>query len=192
MTCPGTATTYSSQWIGIDGADGDDTVEQDGTESDCLGGVPTYDAWYEMYGDSAVNNGDEVELSPSIDRVSPGDAMTASVSLTGSTWTLAISDTTAGWQSTTPVASPSPAPEQSSAEWIVERPGVNGSLSSLADFGTAAFTGAAATDAAASGPISAFNYVPIEMTNSDNGVLSTPGPLGSGGAGFSATWNASS
>ena len=104
VTCPGTATTYSSQWIGIDGAEnGDNTVEQDGTESDCLGGVPTYDAWYEMYGDPAVNNGDEVELSPSIDHVSPGDAMTASVSLTGSTWTLAISDTTAGWQSTAPV-----------------------------------------------------------------------------------------
>lgn len=191
VTCPGTATTYSSQWIGIDGAQ-DGTVEQDGTESDCIDGVPTYDAWYEMYGDPAVNNGAEVEISPSIDRVSPGDAMTASVGLTGSTWTLAISDTTAGWQYSIPIASPSPAPQQSSAEWIVERPGVNGSLSSLADFGTAAFTGAAATDAAASGPISAFNYLPIEMDDSNNAVLATPGPLGSGGAGFTATWNASS
>ena len=62
---PGEATTYSSQWIGIDGAEnGDNFVEQDGTESDCLGGAPSYDAWYEMYGDPAVNGGDEVELSP--------------------------------------------------------------------------------------------------------------------------------
>ena len=63
VTCPTSATSYSSQWIGIDGAQSQ-TVEQDGTESDCFGGTPNYDAWYEMYGDNNVNSGYEVELQP--------------------------------------------------------------------------------------------------------------------------------
>jgi Peptidase A4 family/Immunoglobulin I-set domain len=193
VTCTGSATTYSSQWIGIDG-DGDNFVEQDGTESDCLNGVPSYDAWYEMFGDDAVNGGYEVELSPANYPVAPGDAMTASVSLAGSTWTLAISDGTAGWQFSTPIVQPNPAPQQISAEWILERPEVNGSLSSLSDFGSAAFTGATATDTATSGPISSFTNEPLQMVEpagSSYDILASPGPLNSGGTGFSVTWNGS-
>ena len=189
VTCPTSATSYSSQWIGIDGAQSQ-TVEQDGTESDCFGGTPSYDAWYEMYGDNNVNSGYEVELQPGTYPVAPGDAMTASVSIASGTWTLAISDITANWTYSTNIASPSPGPAQSSAEWIVERPEVNGSLSTLSDFGNAAFTSATATNGMASGPISSFSYEPVEMVGSS--VLATPGPLASGGAGFTMTWDASS
>jgi len=188
VTCLGGATTFSSQWIGIDG-DGDNNVEQDGTEADCLNGVPTYDAWYEMYGDNNVNDGYEVELSTSTYPVRPGDAMAASVNLTGSTWTLAISDATAGWQFSIPIATPNPAPQQVSAEWILERPEINGSLSSLADFGSAAFSGATATDNATSGPISSFSNEPLQMVDSD--ALASPGPLISGGSGFTVAWDGS-
>jgi len=186
VSCPAGATSYSSQWIGIDG-DGSSTVEQDGTESDCNDGAPSYGAWYEMYGDSAVNDGYEVPLP---DPVAPGDAMTASVSLAGSTWTLAISDTTRNWTESIPIASPSPAPQQVSAEWIAERPEVDGSLATLSDFGNAAFTSATAANGLASGPISDFSYQPVQMVGST--VLANPGPLTAGGSAFGVAWNAGS
>lgn len=115
--------------------------------------------------------------------------MSASVSLTGSTWTLAIGDATAGWQFSIPIASPSPAPEQVSAEWILERPEIDGSLSSLSDFGSAAFGGATATDNATSGPISSFSNEPLQMVGSS--TLASPGTLVSGGSGFTVTWDGS-
>ena len=80
VTCAGGATTYSSQWIGIDGYSSD-TVEQDGKGASCQAGTPYYNAWYEMYGDEAVDDGYEVPLSNSGYPVSPGDAMIASVEL---------------------------------------------------------------------------------------------------------------
>jgi|HubBroStandDraft_6_1064221.scaffolds.fasta_scaffold111144_1 hypothetical protein len=189
VTCPTSATSYSSQWIGIDGAQSQ-TVEQDGTESDCFGGAPSYDAWYEMYGDNAVNSGYEVELSPTSYPVAPGDAMTASVSLAGPTWTLAISDTTRNWTYSINISTPSPAPQQSSAEWIVERPEVGGSLATLSDFGNAAFTNATATNGSVSGPITDFAYQASQMVGSQ--VLANPGPLTAGGSGFNVAWNAGS
>jgi hypothetical protein len=191
VTCSSGASTYSSQWVGIDGVT-DSTVEQIGTESDCLDGVPTYRAWYAMWGDSAVNGGDAVEVSDSADQLTPGDAMTASVSLSGSVWTLTISDTTAGWQFSTDISSPSPAPQQSSAEWIVERPLQGNTLAALSDFGTASFTGAAASNSAASGPISAFTNVPSAIVDPSSTTLATPGPLTPSGTGFSVAWNAGS
>jgi hypothetical protein len=48
VTCQPGATTWAAEWPGVgDGA----TVAQDGTETDCFNGVPSYWAWYEMYGD---------------------------------------------------------------------------------------------------------------------------------------------
>ena len=159
-----------------------------------MNGAPTYDAWYEMYGDDNVNDGYEVELSPSTYPVRPGDAMSASVGLTGSTWTLAISDATAPWQFSVPIATPNPAPQQVSAEWILERPEINGSLSSLSDFGSATFSGATATDNATSGPISSFSNEPLQMiepVESSYDMLASPGPLVSGGSGFTVAWDGS-
>jgi hypothetical protein len=189
VTCPAGTTTYSSQWIGIDGY-ASDTVEQDGTGARCLAGTPNYNTWYEMYGDEAVADGYEVPLSSSSYPVSAGDAMTASVSLSGSMWTLAIADTTRGWNYSIEVASPQPAPARSSAEWIVERPEVGPSLSALSDFASASFSGASATDNTTSGSISAFSFQPLEMVGST--LLAAPGALEASGASFADTWYASS
>ncbi len=196
VTCAAGENAYSSAWIGIDG-DPSSTVEQDGTESDCLNGTPSYDAWYEMYGDPAVNGGDEVVLSPaSTYPVYPGDAMSASVkvakSVAGSTWTLEITDSTEGWTYSTAIASPSPAPAQSSAEWIVERPEiclVKCSPTSLADFGTVTFTNAMTTENGTSGPLAAFSAAAIEM-ESGSTVLALPGSLDPTGENFTDTWKA--
>jgi hypothetical protein len=192
VTCPAGATAYSSHWIGIDGA-GSDTVEQDGTEADCFDGSPYYGAWWEMYGDDSpsVDYGYEVPLATSSYPVAPGDTMTASVSVSGGTWTLAIADTTKHWTFSTNVAWS--APEQASAEWIVERPDVCSStcgLANLSDFGSVSFTGATATASGTTGSISAFSFEPIEMLGST--VLAAPGGLSGGGESFTDTWHAGS
>jgi hypothetical protein len=188
------ASSYSSEWIGIDGATSS-TVEQDGSEADCSGGGASYDAWYEMYGDSAVNNGNEVELSPSSYPVYPGDAMTASVSVANNVWTLAISDAGSAahshnWQFSTNVNYTGAS--QSSAEWIVERPEIcyiffGCSLTTLANFGSVTFTNASATDNGTTGPISAVSYVGVEMVNGST-PIAVPGSLDPTGTTFTDTY----
>jgi hypothetical protein len=189
VSCAPSSDTFSSQWIGIDG-DTSDTVEQDGTEADCVSGTPYYGAWYEMYGDPSVDGGYEVPLD---ETVQPGDAMSASVSITGSNWTLTIADATQNWHFSTTIPNPNPAPSQASAEWIGERPEVCSStcgLATLSDFGALTFTNATATDATETNqPISAFSYQPLEMVGST--LLASPGPLSTNGEQFTDTWDAS-
>jgi hypothetical protein len=194
ISCPADVTNYSSQWIGIDG-DPSPTVEQDGTEADCFSGTPQYDAWYELYAQhgSPVAGGAEDELSPFTYPVAPGDAMSANVSVTGSTWTLAITDTTQAWTFSRNVVWATPL--QESAEWIAERPEVGSSLTDLANFGSVSFTGstATATGASTSRAISAFSsFAPIEMIGSGGDLLAAPGTLSGSGENFTDTWYASS
>jgi hypothetical protein len=190
ISCAAASTTFSSQWIGIDGA-ASDTVEQDGTEADCESGSPYYGAWYEMYGDPTVDGGYEVPLD---DTVAPGDAMSATVGIAGTTWTLQLTDATQNWHFSIDIPSPSPAPAQSSAEWVGERPEVCSStcgLAALSNFGNLTFTSATATDATETNqPISVFAYAPIEMVGST--LLAAPGPLSVTGEQFTDTWDASS
>jgi hypothetical protein len=187
-TCTPGVTSYSATWVGIDGYRSDDnTVEQDGTDSDCTGSGARYYAWYEMYGDVAINGGYAMPLP---DTVSAGDAMTASVSVTGSSWTLVISDTSGPqpWSKTIPITWQGPL--EQSAEWIVERPDVCSpqcTPSSLTDFSTVSFT-----DAMANGePISSYANQPVQMTSAnDTALLALPGALA--GSAFSDTWYGSS
>ncbi|MGH2850295.1 MAG: G1 family glutamic endopeptidase [Solirubrobacteraceae bacterium] len=188
-TCPPIATSLSFEWVGIDGWT-DGTVEQDGTETNCSGGTPTYAAWYEMFGDPSVNNGFSITLPPTTYPVAAGDSITASVRLVGSTWQFVIADPTAGWNFQTAVPSPTPAPAQSSAEWIAERPTVSGTYSLLTDFSAVTFTQASATANGRSGTLSSFSWAPIEMLGSH--VLATPGSLNQTGDGFTDTWLATS
>ncbi len=182
--CAAGATTYSSQWVGIDG-DGDGTVEQDGTDSDCSGGVPTYYAWWEMYGDDtlAANYGDANQLLPAAYPVSAGDTITATVTLTSPGWMLTIDDAGRWTYQNGPFYLPTP---QLSAEWVVERPELNGYLTSLTDFGTASFSNASAVVGGKAEPLSSLSAVPIEMGNPSGALLALPGALS--GNGFSVSW----
>lgn len=185
VTCQPGATSWAAQWPGIgDGA----SVAQDGTETDCFGGSPTYWAWYEMYGDPAVNGGYAVALSGSSYPVSPGDTMTGSVSISGSTWLLALADATQNWSFSTSIASPTPGLSQASAEWMVEDPdGCTPQCQTLARFSPVHFSGATATANGQAGPISSF---PVSaMTIDQNSTeLATASPLDPSGDGFTATW----
>lgn len=189
---------YSSEWVGIDG-DTSQTVEQDGTESDCEDGVPTYDAWYEMFGDQSVDGGDEVPLSTALYPVSPGDEINASVSESNGTWTLALSDPTDPIRSWTfSIRVDFASASQSSAEWIVERPEICYSsspssceLTALADFGDVTFSNAqAATSSGTPSSIPAFSSTELNMeNNADSMLLDESGSLDPSGEDFTVTWN---
>lgn len=192
-TCPG-ATTYSSEWVGIDGYTSG-TVEQDGTDSDCNGTNPTYYAWYETYGaqstDPPLNNGNSVSLSTGTYPVSAGDSMTATVSVVATTYTLAITDNSKGWSFSIPVVWS--VPTRSSAEWVVERPSVGGQLASLTNFGVTGFSGATASTGGSPESISALGGFGVEMTNNAvSTMLALPGSLTSGGQSFNDTFYGSS
>jgi hypothetical protein len=127
---PTATTTYSSSWIGIDGLADTDLI-QTGTESDVIGGVVHYDAWWEVL--------------PAAERVitkmivRPGDRMVASIDRgAGRKWTISLTDSTSGAAFSLTRGYRGPG---ASAEWIEERPQVGRTLSTLADYGSTTFTG---------------------------------------------------
>lgn len=186
-TCTSSTTEYASFWVGLDGYSSD-SVEQLGTDSDCDGRTPSYYAWWEMYPANSV------ELSTSKYPVQPGNSLTATVSVSGSTFTLTLKNNSAGWTFTTTQSGSGLA--QSSAEWIAESPEIcNGSrcsLAKLADFGTVGFTSATAATGGSQEPISYFTADggPHEIVceTSSGTVRAQPSALGSGGNNFTVTW----
>ena len=192
VTCSGSTTQYSSEWIGIDG-DGSATVEQDGTDADCIGGSPTYYAWYEMFGDSApaVNDGFEIEL-PGSYAVSPGDVISASVTVTNNNWTLSLEDSSTvsnGWTFSTMVNFTA---QQSFAEWIaMERPGDKQRADGSGGFSQVTFTNAQVTGLSGTGGINAYSAADVEMTNMSDDLLAIASGLNTAGTTFSDFWQAS-
>lgn len=192
VTCPDpTANYFSSQWVGIDGA-GSETVEQDGVEADCLYGTPSYNAWYEMYGDNAVAQGAEVPIDPATYPVDPGDSVTASVAVDDSEWTLIVADTSTLHADWTFTFTTTFSAQQSSAEWVVERPeectSSGCALTSLADFGSVTFTDATVqTTTSGPGSISSQNDVAVYMTDGYIDLDATT-DLDPTGTTFTVTW----
>ncbi|HET9718586.1 MAG TPA: G1 family glutamic endopeptidase [Solirubrobacteraceae bacterium] len=172
-TCAKRESSWSSPWVGIDG-DISSTVEQTGTDTDCSHGTPSYYAWYEMYPKSLVviNH-----------TVSPGDAMTGSVSYDSSGFLLSLSDNTRGWSFSIIQTSTSAA--RNSVEWIVEGPS-NGALT---DFGTLNFSADSATISGQTQTLDGFGSSAnaITMVGKGGVVRAAPGAVGVKGA-FTDTW----
>jgi hypothetical protein len=146
-----------------------------------------------MYGDSAINSGDEVELAPSTNPIAPGDSLSAVVSEVSGLWTLSLTDASAKhpWTYSTQIEFATAA--RSSAEWIVERPEICSrtcSLTSLADFGTVTLSNSSATSTTGTGTISASPDTAIDMVNGST-LLAVPSALDTLGDSFSDTWQAS-
>ncbi len=187
VTCSPGSYAWAAEWPGIGW---NTSVQQDGTQVACFNGVPSYDAWYEMVGDSNVNNGEPISLPTSTYPVSPGDSVTGSISISGSTWTLMLRDSTAKWTFSINIPSPTPPLNQEVAQWLVEGPiGCAHECFSLANFGAVRFTGATADLNGQTGPISAFSPAASQMTSGST-VLAAPGPLDSSGEDFTDTWYA--
>lgn len=125
--------SYSAAWLGIDGFN-NDTLIQTGTEQDYYSRSSHYSAWWTT---SAQN----FEEQPIREPVKPGDTITATISESNAathTWniTLADSSESPAWSFTT---SQTYTGVGASAEWVIEAPGVNGRVATMAHYGSTTF-----------------------------------------------------
>jgi hypothetical protein len=187
----------SAFWVGLGGtSNGSQALEQAGTQSNCTStGATEYFAWYELLPAAPVR----VDLP-----VKPGDRITTRVSVTGSTVTVTIRNTTTGNSVTEHLHGSSI--DTSSAEWVAEAPSACDAYAGcepvpLADFGTVKFTGASATAGGHTGPISDASWqaqaVQLNSSSSDPRFAAYDGTasagaqtssLSSDGSAFSVAW----
>ena len=171
----------TSDWVGLDGFSSS-TVEQDGTVSQCFENRAVYYTWYEMYPAGTIAVGTSV---------APGDKISASVSRSGSAYTLAVTDSThsansfsknATCATTTCLAT--------SAEWIAERPAYSIGIVPEAQFSAVPFSAASETAAGRTSTISGYSGTNYDMTTidaTDSYDIATVSGL-TGGNAFKASW----
>jgi hypothetical protein len=191
VKCEDTPNAYAAFWVGLDGWTST-TVEQTGTDSDCDGTTPSYYAWYEFY----PNPSFLADIT-----VSPGNHMSASVTYSGSEFTITITNESTG-KSFSKSSTVSGA-QRSSAEWIAEAPCCTnaGGILPLSDFTIVSFgedhTGVSGTNYATDstvddGRISAFGADVNESimvnanTDADEAV---PSGISSDGTSFTVSWD---
>jgi Peptidase A4 family len=177
----GSAESLAAFWVGIDGFSSD-SVEQDGTLILCDGGTASYYSWWEMYPTNDIQVVGET--------VAPGDKITASVTRSGTSYKLSLTDSTntANSFSTTQKCTDC---DNSSAEWIAEAPCCKSGSTPypLSHFSTFTVTSASVKTSSKSGVISSFTDDEITMVNGSTGkVEAQPGALNSAGNSFKVTW----
>ena len=193
VDCTKTPNTDSSEWVGIDGWSSN-TVEQTGTDSDCIGKTPFYYVWYEFFPLNTVVISDV--------SIAPGNKFSASVNyVDDSEYVVSITNDTTGQSFEKKVqfkgADGSGAPQRNSAEWIEEMDGNELSDFSIDPFGEF-YTGVSggtdsATDSTNSGPITDFGSAVQESISTKNGSsgskdTAVPSPLAADGASFKVAW----
>jgi hypothetical protein len=174
----------SAFWVGLGGGSSQSqSLEQIGTQADSSGGQTEYYAWYEL-----VPAG-QVKLNLPIH---PGDHVSASVAVSGTSVTVSLSDQTTGQSYTNTLQMSNP--DTSSAEWIAEAPSASdgqGDLQQLplADFGTVDFSNASATAGGHTGTVSDTSWTSqaVQLTRSSSGGAQ-PSGLSSDGSSFSVAW----
>jgi hypothetical protein len=170
---------YAAFWVGLDGYNSS-TVEQTGSEVDCIGRTAEYSAWYEAYPAASMNYNNTVKA---------GDSFTATVTYTtGNQFSLYIDDITEHWSHTTVVTVANAA--RTSAEVIAEAPCCTflGGILPLTNFGTMNFTGSMANgaDLGAAGGLTEITMVDNFNRNKD--TCSALTPSGVTGQNFSCTF----
>jgi hypothetical protein len=171
--------TFSGVWVGIGGY-GEETLIQVGTEQEYVNGKTVYYAWYELLPEYLVRITNF--------QIRPGDTIAASISLINentSTWSIKLNDVTRGGRFEKVVVYNS---SMLSAEWIVERPKVNGNVSTLANFGNVTFTSCQATLDGVTGPIGNFSYAPLVMHDEADTPLVSITPLKDDGSSFTVSY----
>jgi hypothetical protein len=195
-TCTGARATYSSVWVGIGGYSvTSPALEQIGTELDCTAtGRAVSDAWYELV--PAASHTTSLI-------VRPGDRMQASVVVSGNQVNLRITDLTRRRSFTKTLHAT--VLDTTSAEWIVEAPSACTTASDcqtlpLADFGSAAVTGARATTTAGyRGSIADRHWATTKITLAEDArrfvgspasrpILAQPSALSANGTDFTVSY----
>ena len=178
VTCAPRSTAYSSFWVGLGGAAGGTGLEQIGTSADCQNGNPVYSSWWEILPATST----PIPFTPA-----PGDVIAGEVSVSGTSVTLALTDTTSGatFSKTVTVATP----DTTSADWIAEAPSMctrSCSVLPLANFGTIPFSAASATLGATTAAISepTFGSYALDLRAHAGSAGATTSALGGDGASF--------
>jgi len=181
-SCSGRTEQLAAFWVGIDGYSSD-SVEQDGTLIECYRGEAYQYTWWEMYPTNDIQVVGET--------LAAGDAITATVTRSGTSYTLKVTDSThtADSFSTTQTCSSC---ANSSAEWIAEAPSGSSGVYPLADFGSWTASNASVTEGTTAGVISSFTDDEITMVDNSGATKALPGALNSSGNGFSVAWERSS
>jgi hypothetical protein len=161
ITCS-SSTTAMATWVGLDGFS-DGTVEQAGTLAECYEHTAYYYSWWEMYPTDAVEVAGET--------VAAGDAITGSISRSGTAYTLKVTDAThtANSFSTTQTCAGC---ASASAEWIAGPTGDSGV--GIAPI-TWTLTNATVTAGSVTGVISTFPYERIVPTGGSTSSLNGAG-----------------
>jgi len=170
----------TSNWVGLDGFSSG-TVEQLGTISWCFQGAPVYFTWYEMFPAGTVEVGTTLK---------PGDKIAASVTRTGTSYALKLTDsTTTGNNISVTKTCALATCLDTSAEWISERPSFSTGIVPQAHYNAFKLTSGAQTSGGKAGTIGTgpgVNSVTmIDSTQTYN--LNTVSGL-TGGNAFSTTW----
>lgn len=129
-TVPAKGSGFSAAWIGIGGFNTADLI-QTGTEQDSVNGKAQYAAWW-----TTSDLGYAEQVIPGF-VVNPGDVINASVvkSKRGSTWTMTLSDGSQSFSKSVQFTS-----SESSAEWIMEAPGLGPKrIAPIANYGADVF-----------------------------------------------------
>jgi hypothetical protein len=187
VTCSNNYTQFSL-WVGLDGADSGNTIEQEGIRAmcettpiscntNCTSATPSYFIWTEMYPLNFVQQ----TLT-----ISPGDTLFMKVNYIGNNeYDMYFDDETTGGTFDINQACPSGSVcQNSTAEWISENHLAAGTLISL--FGSAAFTGAQVGTAqnASPTPFTDYTNYPLEAYVNGEQQESVTYPLNQGVSSF--------
>ncbi len=170
----------TSDWVGLDGFNSS-TVEQLGTISWCFRKTPTYFTWYEMFPAGTVEVGTTLK---------PGDKISASVTRTGTSYALKLTDSThTGNNISVTKTCKLAACLDTSAEWVSERPSFSIGIVPQAHYNAFKITSGSVT---ANGKTTTIGAGPgvnaITMIDGTQGYnLNTVSAL-TGGNSFSTTW----
>ena len=187
LTASSSGETYSSYWVGFDGAT-NSTVEQCGVSADISSsGSVSYSAWYE-FAPAA-----EVSLSLS---VHTGDMITGEVTYEGISsgkygyQFFLKDDTTGASYDMTKYTSRNDA--RSSADWIAEAPSIGSSVTNLANFANVTFTNdVAALNSGSDVALGTLNSTENEMIQ-NNVVVALPTSIDSTDSAFNVTYEPAS
>jgi Peptidase A4 family len=177
-------------WVGLDGVNGDKTVEQTGMWVYCGGGaipVPTYIAFWQMYPSTQAN---AMPLE-----IHEGDRLYAAVkySVQSGMFSLTVKDETSNKQFTKLESCQGNSDcQRNSAEWIVERPSnSNNSVQELARWDRLNFSSAMSSIGSVSKPL--YDLEPSEVnmvSNRSSRRLIDLSYINRNNASFSASWKA--
>jgi len=171
---PSTTLTSNATWVGIGGRTTSDLIQAGVYEIANSDGV-SYQAWYELLPDDST---------PITLTVSPGDSLSVAILETSQNiWNIVITNNTTNQQFEKTVSYDS---SLSTAEWIQERPLVNGTFSTLSGFAPVVFSGATAVQNGQRLTLAQTDPTIINLMNSPTDTaLAVPAPVGADGMSFS-------